>query len=94
MKAPLKTLVVALISGLILMQFGPAFCQKNNNTKPFSWNFTDTELIKVIEAVAQYTEKNFDVDPAIKGKVTLITNTDIPPELAYQILESPRWTAT
>lgn len=88
MKAPLKTLVVTLISGLILMQLGPAFCQKNNNAKPFSWNFTDTDLIKIIEAVAQYTGKNFDVDPAIKGKATIIMNEDIAPELAYQILES------
>lgn len=88
MKAPMKVLVVTLISGLIMTQFGPAFCQKNNDPKPLNWNFDDMDLIKVIEAVAQYTGKNFNVDPAIKGKVTLITHTDIPPELAYQALES------
>ncbi len=88
MKAPLKILMVTLVLGLIMMQFGPAFCQKKNDPKPFNWNLTDTDLIKVIEAVAQFTGKNFDVDPEIKGKVTIIMNEDIAPELAYPILES------
>ncbi|MCK5558368.1 MAG: hypothetical protein KAJ01_08320, partial [Candidatus Hydrogenedentes bacterium] len=89
MKAPLRIVLITLVSGLIMSQFGAVYCQNKNTPKPFNWNFKDTDLDKVIEAVSEYTGQNFEFDPqTLKGKVTLITNTAIPPDLAYQILEA------
>jgi general secretion pathway protein D len=56
----------------------------NGNT----FNFKDAELYEIIEAVSALTGRNFQIDATVKGKITLITNTPIPPELAYEVLES------
>ena len=56
----------------------------NGNT----FNFKEAELTEIIEAVSALTGKNFQIDATVKGKITLITNTPIPPELAYEVLES------
>jgi len=53
-----------------------------------TFNFREAELQEVIEAVGALTGKNFHIDDRVKGRVTLITNSPIPPELAYEVLES------
>lgn len=54
-----------------------------------TFNYRDADLLQVIEAVGEYTGTNFDVDPGVQGqKVTIIMNKPIPPELAYEVLES------
>jgi len=56
---------------------------------PVSFDFDNVPLSNVIEAIARMTGKNFDVDPNIGTMpVTVITHDEIPPELAYQVLES------
>jgi len=56
---------------------------------PVSFDFDNVQLSTVIEAIARMTGKNFDVDPNIGSiPVTVITHDEIPPELAYQVLES------
>jgi general secretion pathway protein D len=91
MKLLLRILTITLVSGLVISQIGTVHCaaKKPNPRKPFSWNFKDTDLVKVIEAVSEYTGQNFEYDPQLlKGKVTVMINTDIPPDLAYPILEA------
>jgi len=88
MKVTSRVVVVALAVGLIVSHIGPVAAETKSDPKPFNWNFKDADLIQVIEAVAEYTGKNFNIDPKLSGKVTLITNREIPPNLAYQILES------
>lgn len=58
-------------------------------TEPISFDFHDAPLYDVIAAIARLTGKNFDVDPNIGATtVTVITHDKIPPEMAYQVLES------
>jgi len=67
------------------------FDLKNGRTPdgPVSFDFKGVELTKVIEQIARITGRNFDIDPSIGAvPVTLITHDEIPPELAYQVLES------
>lgn len=57
--------------------------------EPISFDFREAPLYDVIEAIARLTGRNFDVDPNIGATtVTLITHDKIPPEMAYQVLES------
>ncbi len=53
-----------------------------------TFNFKDAQLREIIEAIGALTGKNFQIDDTVKGTVTLITNTPIPAELAYEVLES------
>ncbi len=88
MRTYLKVVLVTLLVGLITMQTGTVVAQKKNQPKPLTWNFVDTDIAKVIEAVAEFTGKNFDIDPKVQGKVNLVMVTEIPPDLAYEILEA------
>lgn len=55
-----------------------------------AFNFENADLLTVIKAVAAMTGQNFDIDPQVASgqQVTLITHDKIPPDLAYQVLES------
>ena len=69
----------------------PEDAAKENEPKDESklFDFDNAELGTVIEAIAKMTGKNFDVDPNIgQMRVTVITHEKIPPEMAYQVLES------
>lgn len=58
-------------------------------TEQISFDFKDTPLNDVIDALSRLTGKNFDVDPNIGATtVTVITHDKIPPEMAYEVLES------
>ena len=58
-------------------------------TEPGSFDFVDVPLSQVVEAIARMTGKNFEYDPqALTPTVTIITHDKIPPELAYEVLES------
>lgn len=53
------------------------------------FNFENVELSQVIKMIGAYTKKNFDIDPNIGSTpVTVITYDKIPPEMAYEVLES------
>ncbi|HOV61562.1 MAG TPA: type II secretion system secretin GspD [Candidatus Hydrogenedentes bacterium] len=54
-----------------------------------NFDFRDAPLTDVIQAISKLTGRNFDVDPNIGATtVTLITHDRIPPEMAYEVLES------
>lgn len=53
------------------------------------FNYNDEPLIDVIQHIAKLTGRNFDVDPNIGATtVTIITHDKLPPEIAYEVLES------
>ncbi len=57
--------------------------------EPVSFDFHDAPLYDVVESISRLTGRNFDVDPTIaQSTVTLITHDRIPPEMAYEVLES------
>ena len=37
-------------------------------------NFSDADLVAVINSVSQITGKNFIIDPRVKGKVTVVSS--------------------
>ncbi len=51
-------------------------------------NFADTDINAVINAVAKLTNKNFIVDPRVKGKVTVITHRSMSKEEVYKVFLS------
>ncbi|MCK5862832.1 MAG: type II secretion system secretin GspD [Candidatus Hydrogenedentes bacterium] len=58
-------------------------------TDPISFDFQDAPLYDVVESISRLTGRNFDLDPNISGTtVTIITHDKIPPEMAYEVLES------
>lgn len=58
-------------------------------TDLISFDFKDVPLDVVIERISKLTGRNFDVDPNIGATtVTIITHDRIPPEMAYEVLES------
>ena len=70
---------------------GPSNDEKTGESAsaPVNFDYRDAPLSEVIEGIAKLTGKNFDVDPNIGAlTVTIITHDRIPPEMAYQVLES------
>lgn len=58
-------------------------------TEPVSFDFQDAPLYTVIESISRLTGRNFDLDPNLSSiNVTIITHDKIPPEMAYEVLES------
>ena len=57
---------------------------------PVSFDFNDASLQEVIKSIGAMTGKNFDLaNQAIATtKVTIVTHDQIPPDMAFQILES------
>ncbi|MCW5198406.1 type II secretion system secretin GspD [Desulfobulbus sp. F3] len=51
-------------------------------------NFPDIDLNILINLISQMTGRNFIVDPAVKGKVTIISPEKISIEDAYRVFES------
>ncbi len=51
-------------------------------------NFSDTDINAVINAVAKLTNKNFIVDPRVKGKVTVITHQSLSKDEVYKVFLS------
>ena len=57
--------------------------------EPVSFDFQDAPLLTVIETISRLTGRNFDLDPNLSAiNVTIITHDEIPPEMAYEVLES------
>ncbi|WP_249115917.1 type II secretion system secretin GspD [Azoarcus sp. L1K30] len=55
---------------------------------PVSLNFQNADIDTVIQAIGKLSGNNFLVDPRVKGKLNIVTNTPVAPDLAYQILLS------
>lgn len=83
-KSPIGGVLALLGIWISLTAVGAATQQQDGHT----FDFRDAELREVIEAVGSMTGKNFLIDDTVKGKVTLIINTPIPADLAYEMLES------
>lgn len=56
--------------------------------EPVTLNFQNAEIDAVIQAIGRISGRNFLIDPRVKGKLNIITNTPVAPELTYQILLS------
>ncbi len=58
-------------------------------SEPISFDFNDVPLSEVVMAIGRMTGQNFDIDPNVaNARVTLVTHSQIPPDMAYEVLES------
>ena len=69
---------IALIAGLLM-----AF-----SAQALTLNLKNTDIHSFIETVSKSTGKNFIIDPSVKGKVNVITQTDIDNEALYALFLS------
>ncbi len=53
-----------------------------------SLNFVDADIESVVKAIGQITNKNFLLDPRVKGTISINTAKPVPRALTYQILLS------
>ena len=53
-----------------------------------SLDFTDAEITDVIDTIAHITKRNFIYDDRVRGRVTIVSPTQITPEQAYAVFES------
>lgn len=51
-------------------------------------NFVDTDIESVIKAIGQISNKNFLIDPKVKGTININTTKPVPRAMTYQILLS------
>ncbi|HUH87844.1 MAG TPA: type II secretion system secretin GspD [Pusillimonas sp.] len=49
-------------------------------------NFNEAELHGVLRALAQFTGRNFVVDPRVRGQLTLVSETPVDADTAYSML--------
>jgi general secretion pathway protein D len=56
--------------------------------EPVTLNFQNAEIESVIQAIGRISGRNFLIDPRVKGKINITTNTPVTPDLTYQILLS------
>ncbi len=57
--------------------------------EPISVDFVDAPLSEVVKAIGVFTGRNFLLDPTISSqKVTIISHHKIPPDLAFDFLET------
>lgn len=53
-----------------------------------SLNFVNADIEEVIKAISHITQRNFLVDPRVKGTINIVSSTPIPAPLAYDTLLS------
>ncbi len=51
-------------------------------------NLNDADIRAFIATVSEMTGKNFIIDPRVKGKVTVVSGTPVPPDRVYEIFLS------
>ena len=61
-----------------------AVAASQNNEAGITFNLKDADLATVIATVAEFTGKNFIVDPRVKGKVTVISSKPMNANEVYQ----------
>ena len=62
----------------------PAYAQQADNR--VSLNFVDTDIPAVLRALSLFTQRNFLVDPRVKGKLTLVSDRPVDSNQALSML--------
>ena len=97
MRDPARTFWLALV--LVGTLVGPAFGQERAGTRTedprFSrgdelvqLDFKDVELAVVIETIARITGRNFIYDDRVRGRVTIVSPSEVSVDQAYAVFES------
>ncbi|WP_417911663.1 type II secretion system secretin GspD [Candidatus Electronema sp. TJ] len=76
---------------LLLCVAAPQGQAQEKEKKPpqnVQFNLPDFEITKFIQYISEVTGKNFIVDPAVRGKITIISPKQLSVEEAYRVFES------
>ena len=74
---------------LILLLFPLGIGAEEKQTQEaVEFNFRDVDINVFIQLISELTQKNFVVDPAVKGRITVISPTKFSLEEAYLVFES------
>ncbi len=67
----------------------PKISQPTNGAQRYvTIDFNDVDINLFIKYISELTQKNFIVDPQVRGKVTVISPTQVSAEDAYRVFES------
>ncbi len=89
--------ILAVVALLVAVQgqavSAPSLNEQNVVTddtanQTYTLNFVDADINALINAVSRITGINFIIDPRVKGKVTIISNKEMPSEDVYQVFLS------
>ncbi|MHA6192877.1 type II secretion system secretin GspD [Pseudomonas wadenswilerensis] len=64
----------------------PAAVPAGLGEQPVNLNFVDADINAVVRALSRATGRQFIVDPRVKGKLTLVSEGEVPARRAYQML--------
>ncbi len=90
----LEWLLLFLCAGLFVSAaqvptaHGQQTAQKPTNERYITIDFDNVEINLLIKYISELTGKNFIVDPAVRGNVTIISPTKISEDDAYLVFES------
>jgi len=82
-------LIFSIVSAIclpVLAQTPPPV--KSHASKPQIWNLQNANIRAVIAEISKLTGKSFIVDPAVKGKISIISSKPMRPQEAYQVFLS------
>ena len=87
-----KYIIQSIAVLLLLLANGLVMAADEDNVKvandKVSLNFVDADIESVIKAIGQITNRNFLIDPKVKGTISINTAKPVPISLTYQILLS------
>jgi general secretion pathway protein D len=78
-----RTLQVILLCWLFLFQ-----TVQTVQAEDVTLNFSDADLVAVINSVSQITGKNFIIDPRVKGKITVVSAKPLNKDEVYNVFLS------
>ena len=84
--------VTLLLSALLLATATPAIAQDaqgaGDDEALVSLDFADVELPRVIDTISRMTGKNFIYDDRVRGRVTIVSPTEVTLDQAFAVFES------
>ena len=58
-------------------------------TEPLFFDFTDQPLYEIVKFISKFTPRTYIIDQSLSNQnVTVMSHSEIPPELAFEVLES------
>ncbi len=88
MKFYYRVLIYIILINLILINSGFAQTDESNNNKLISMSFKDADLDYVLDFFSRATGYTIIKDADIKGRVTILSEKDIPVDQALSVLNS------
>ena len=86
-----KTFIFIFIALMFILTNSFVFAEDDNVKiidDKVSLNFVDADIESVVKAIGQISNKNFLLDPKVKGTISINTAKPVPRSLTYQILLS------